>query len=334
MEKIANLQDLVFDKIREVLPPYESLVDTISDILNISNDSAYRRIRGEKTLNIDEFILLCKRYSLSADELFQIDNNQVCFNYFKLHEKDFSFESYLETIYIDLKNLLRQGNPQLYLIFNEINIFQILQFPTIAAFKFFFWSKSNLAFPGYDESVFSLDHISNSIQKLCKDIVELYIQVPSIELISTEFLSSMIKQLEFYYEARFFKNRDDILMLCDDLTELLAHLKKQAELGFKFAFNTKPVGIEGNYRLFLNELVIVDNTVIAISNKSIVSYITNNVVNLLVSNNKLYCTNNLRWAKNLVGKSTLISGAAERDRIRYFNKMNELVNEMKSKICR
>lgn len=333
MEKTANLQELLFEKIRDALPPYESLVDIISDILNISNDSAYRRIRGEKKLDVDEFVLLCRKYSLSADELSQIDNHQVCFNYFKLQEKEFSFESYLETIYTDLRNLVKQGNPQLYLIFNEINIFQILQFPAIAAFKFFFWSKSNLAFPGYTESVFSPDHISNVIRKYCRDIVELYIQVPSIELISTEFLSSMIKQLEFYYEAGFFRQKDDIVMLCDNLTDLLVHLKKQSELGFKFAFNSKPVGTENNYRLFLNELVIVDNTVIAVSDKRIVSYITNNVVNLLVSHNKVYCADNLHWAKNLVGKSTLISGAAERDRNSYFSKMNEQVNRFRAKIC-
>lgn len=329
----TELQLTLFDKIRVVLPAHVSLVDEVSGILGISNDSAYRRIRNEKQLHVEEFFLLCRHFRISADELLGIDTSQVYFDYYRLNEKSFSFENYLEAIYVDLKNLCNQGNPYVYLIFNELNIFQILLLPLLAGFKFFFWSKSNLGFSDYTESLFSADHVSSRIRKLCNDIEQLYIQVPTAEFISTEALSSMLKQLCFYYEAGFFKSKNDVRMLCDELSELLRHLKKQAELGFKFAYGCEPIGIEGSYKLYLNDLVIVDNTVIAISDKSVSSYITNNVINLLVSHNKDFCEQNLNWANILVGNSTLISGAAERDRNRYFKQMDDQIQQLKEKIC-
>lgn len=46
----AELQTAFLKQIKNQLPPHLSLVDAIAEQLNISNDSAYRRIRGEKHL--------------------------------------------------------------------------------------------------------------------------------------------------------------------------------------------------------------------------------------------------------------------------------------------
>ena len=49
MENQGDIQLVLFQKIRDQLSDHVSMVDEIADILGISNDSAYRRIRGEKT---------------------------------------------------------------------------------------------------------------------------------------------------------------------------------------------------------------------------------------------------------------------------------------------
>ncbi len=55
----AELQIAFLKQIKNQLPPHLSLVDALADQLNISNDSAYRRIRGEKHLTFDEIQILC-----------------------------------------------------------------------------------------------------------------------------------------------------------------------------------------------------------------------------------------------------------------------------------
>jgi len=49
-----ELQSLLFQQIKEKTHPHLSLVDEISELLEISYDSAYRRIRGEKALSMGE----------------------------------------------------------------------------------------------------------------------------------------------------------------------------------------------------------------------------------------------------------------------------------------
>ncbi len=48
--KETDLQKELFISIKNALPFHISLVDTIADLLNISYDSVYRRIRGETHL--------------------------------------------------------------------------------------------------------------------------------------------------------------------------------------------------------------------------------------------------------------------------------------------
>ena len=46
-----NIQNYLFQRIRERLPVDASLADIVAGLLYVSNDSAYRRIRGETPLD-------------------------------------------------------------------------------------------------------------------------------------------------------------------------------------------------------------------------------------------------------------------------------------------
>ena len=65
MNTIA-LQVQLFKSLRNKLANDNSLADELAVLLDISTDSAYRRIRGEKALTFDELYLLCNHYQLSA----------------------------------------------------------------------------------------------------------------------------------------------------------------------------------------------------------------------------------------------------------------------------
>ena len=68
-----NLFKLIKSKVAEDIP----LAEEIAALLNISTDSVYRRIRGEKTLSIDELQTLCVHYKVSLDQLMEIQHLYV-----------------------------------------------------------------------------------------------------------------------------------------------------------------------------------------------------------------------------------------------------------------
>jgi hypothetical protein len=328
MESNSDIQNQIFQKIMDQLPSHISLVDEISDVLEISADSAYRRIRGEKTLSIYEVQKLCEKYRFSVDDLAGKSINTVTFRTSLLNEENFGFFNYFESILNDIKAISDHEDAEVIFMLNELNLFQLIQIPEVCAFKLFFWQKSNLGFPGFRDKLFSFDMLDDEISGIIPKISEYYIKLKTIELTTEETLVSLLKQILFYYESGFFKSKDDAITLCGKLNELLEHLKLQAEHGFKFPFGKHPVGKEGNFMLYYNDIILIDQIVLIKAGNNLSTYITNNGINLLQTYNKDFYQYNYQWYKNIIQKSILISGAGEKERNRYFLKLNDKIQDI------
>src|SRR5258707_5694510 len=107
-----QIQQLFFNHIRSKLPAHLSFVDEVADLLNISNDSAYRRIRGEKPMGLDELQVLCNKYQVSLDQLLQIKTDTVIFSYDKVDNLLFDFNKYLQFVANNLGVFKMLQNPQ------------------------------------------------------------------------------------------------------------------------------------------------------------------------------------------------------------------------------
>src|SRR5471030_1620099 len=95
MEAIGA-QQVFFNHIKELMPSNISLVDEIAEVLNISNDSAYRRIRGEKPIALEEIKKLCIKFKISLDQLLHLNTESVIFTGKVADPQNFNFELYLQ----------------------------------------------------------------------------------------------------------------------------------------------------------------------------------------------------------------------------------------------
>lgn len=62
-----SVQSIFFSQIRALLPAQTKLVDEVAELLSVSYDSAYRRIRGETPLGFAELGKLSRHYNISVD---------------------------------------------------------------------------------------------------------------------------------------------------------------------------------------------------------------------------------------------------------------------------
>ena len=60
-----------------MLPASVSLTDVVSEVLHVSSDSAYRRIRNETPLVLQEAKQLCEHFSLSLDQVLSLGSNSI-----------------------------------------------------------------------------------------------------------------------------------------------------------------------------------------------------------------------------------------------------------------
>ncbi|MCK4661668.1 MAG: hypothetical protein KAT68_02280 [Bacteroidales bacterium] len=332
MNQTLNIQKSLFQQIRNKLDAHLSLVYEISKLLNISYDSAYRRIRGDKKLSMSELFQLCTHFEISVDALFNIDNKNIIFNSKALDSKHFDFDQYLNLILKDINNIKKHENKEIIYSAKDIPIFHLFQIPELVAFKKFLWLKTVLQFSEYEDKLFSIKEIPEETLKIGKQILNIYITIPTVELWNEETINSLLRQIEFYFESGIFANKEDALILCEKLNDLISHIQKQAEYGFKFLYNNDPLGNEQNYKLYYNEVILGDNTIFSIMDNEKVTYLTYNVLSLLITKEPYFCLQIEESLRNLMKKSSLISAVSEKERNRFFNKLYEKIGKLEDKV--
>ena len=206
----AELQTAFLKQIKKQLPPNLALVDAIAEQLNLSNDSAYRRIRGEKHLTFDEIQILSAHFKISLDSFLHLQNNSLIFWGKNINRSEFDFENYLSGIVRQLEYFASADEKQMFYLNKDIPIFHHFMFPELAAFKCYFWSRYDLDYPKFNKGQFLIEDFIDIFNNSGKKISELYLKIPSTEIWNLDCINTTIRQIDYYRETNIFKSQQDI----------------------------------------------------------------------------------------------------------------------------
>jgi len=324
-----DLQQLFFKHIKSLLPANRSFVDEVADLLNISNDSAYRRIRGEKAITLEEIQKLCNHYHVSIDQIMNINSNSIVFHGNNVEAGNFDFEKYLQDMLNILKTINSAGRKMMIYEAKDMPIFYHFLFPELASFKFFFWMKTVLSYPEYAKMKFEDNELEPFLQKTGLEIIKNYCQVPSAEIWVVESISTTIRQIEYYTEGGVIRKKDTIALLYEQLEKVVEHIREQAEHGEKFLLGSKPTGKPDNYKLYYNEVFLGHNSIILEADSMQTAVINHGVLNYMRTNDKKFYDYTLKQLENTMKKSLLISSVGEKERNRFFNILLDKINRSK-----
>ncbi len=330
MQKAVEIQNRIFEKIKRLLPENTSFVDELAFKLNISTDSAYRRLRGEKLMSIEELLTLGLAYNISFDSLLQNDLNHISFNYRSING-NISFEAYFNSILENLKRVQSFSQKELIYIAKDLPLMQYFEYPAITAFKLFFWYKTILQDPAFVTENYQPKLIPNSIFETGRQIRGVYIKVPVIEVWNKETINSTLNQIEYYYDCGYFKSNEDLLQVFKELKQLINHVKTDASLGYKTSLVHPATEDKSNYKLYINEIILGDNTIFFDLGDQQVANITHNVLNILTTSNPDFCRETHKVIKNIIKKSNLISVESERERNRFFKNIIAKIDVLEQK---
>lgn len=327
-----DVQQVFFQHIKNNLPPHLSFVDEIAEILNISNDSAYRRIRAEKGISFDEIRTLCSHFKISLDQLFHLKSDSVIFTGRSVDQATFSFDLYLQQMLTQLKYWNSFDHREFFYINKDILPFHWYNFHELAAFKFFFWMKTLVQYPMFGKSLFVADDFVESLHKTGRIILDEYNKVPSQEVWTVENINSMLGQIQYYVDTKVFASNQDIIQLYNSLEKLIDHIEKQAEAGYKFSIEGKPANPKAGFKLFVNEFVLGDNSSLAILNDIKIVYLNHSVLDIIWTKDTNFTDHVYQHIQNIIRKSMLISDVGERERSRFFNGIKEKIDDKRKAI--
>jgi len=332
MSSPENLPQLFIKRLQELLPPGQSLAPVLAETLDISLDSAYRRINGKTTFSLEEALILAQNFNLSLDGLSDPHQQNAHFNFQDLQPSFESFNEYLDLLLGNLQKLAAAPESLLYYSCLDIPIFFNLGSPQIAAFKMFYWMHSILEVDELQTKVFEPDIIPSFFLEKGKLIYDTYCKIPSIELWTTNTLDSTLRQIEFYNNAGHIRSKEVNEALFADLKQMLERLNTMAERGTKVIDRVPDENEKDNYKLYESDIELTGNGALALVGDRKISFIGHLTFHTLTSEHPALNYKTLLWYERLVRKANLISSISAKYRYQFISTLEEDLNSTKKRL--
>lgn len=326
-----SFQYRFFQHLKSLVPPYKSLVDEISDLLEISTDSAYRRIRGEKMIDLEEIKKISQYFQISLDQLLNINSNAIIFHGKLNDQSENRFKSWLEDMMHQLEIVNKHKHNHIYFLLKDIPPFYHFYFKELACFKFFFWMKSIMYYDKFKNESFDLEvHHFAEYDSLIQKILQLYNKIPTTEIWNVEGINTTLRQIDLYYEMGIL-NPADSKVIYQQMLDLVNHIEKQAELGKKFNPSGGLEPGDASYQLLVNEFILGDNTFLAELDDIKITYLNHSVLYFIGSTDPRLNEAMFGSLDNLMKKSSMISIVGEKERMRFFKKLRTKIHSSMAK---
>ena len=326
----TELQQIFFNHLKSALPAHVSIADELCDLLGISADSAYRRLRGEKPLTLYELKLICEKYKMSVDQVLQLQNDSILFQAPDITQKDVPFSDYLRGLLNQLKYFNSFKDRQMFYFCKDMIYFHFYLYPEFAAFKTFFWLKTILNKQEYNNKKFSLTEFSfPDCFAVGQELIKEYNKISSFELWNFESINSSISQIQYYKDSGMFSNAAELNVVVDSFIKTLDHQQSQTEKGVKFMPGDSELVHRAPIKFYINEVVLGSNTILLELNNNRLAFITYNVLSYLIAKDPRFTNKVFENFNTLLSRSTLISATGEKERNRFSNAMRDRVNSLK-----
>ena len=312
-------QKALFDLIKQKLPENLVLVDVIAGLLDINAHSVYRRIRGEKLLDFEEYMFLCNHFNIPLDlSVNGVTDKHIQCRYtpMDLRNED-NYLDYLHDLLYNLEGVRSKPDGEVVLSAVDIPLFHYGSCKELILFILFSWSSGVYGFKGkYEDFVKEYD-LSETL-KYYEKIVRNYQDVPSTEIWTIRTIDRLIKLLGYHSEMGHFDDEHFPFFLCEQLLELISTLEQWTEKGTK-GLNGKP------FKLYISEIHLSNTFILFKKNGTTNCALKLFTINHFDISDSNFCREAEQWLNNTTRQATLISGASERERHKFFSQKRKKV---------
>jgi len=329
---MQSLQIKLLNAVAESYPKHSQAVTDLCALLNIGRDGAYRRFRDKTALHISEIELLVKTYSISMDRLLYDDVENIIFSFDAIKNPISDYWQWFEPIAEDLKSVRAAPESSFTYISSEILIFYQLMAPELLSFKLFTWGTTIWELPWLQNKKYEIEYLDPDLPARIKSMAEDYIQIKSTEIINTGFLDNTIKQIKYFLQIGKFKKPKQAFKLMDYLRDLIIHLERMAEEGFKFLPDTNPVVSNAGLELYYDEMLHSNNTIFVQTAVGNAIYTNYDTPNFIKSVDSALLKHSDQWLEKVIRQSIPLHGNNERNRKWFFNQLHKKIEHANKEI--
>ena len=313
-----NEQINFFERIKQTLPDYQNLAQSVAEILEVSTNEAYKKIKGTSLLNISQLIKLANGFGVS----FNYQPNElptVNFSYAGHSEHSGHMSKYLSEMLATMKQIIKSKHKHITVTTDDMPIFHFFKYPMLTAFKLFYWSSNSKAIQ------FDIAKMDNATIDIAHELHQVYLEIPSTEIWAKDTIHGTIEQIRYSFEAGYISNKADAIAIVEQLRYCLADINMYA-IGGK-----KSIDPAHTFTWYHCD-VLGGITYLVDLEQSMLCYNRFNTYNYLKTEDQTFCMQTKEWIKSLINKSVAVSGQGEKHRNKYlyqaFAECDKLIEEL------
>lgn len=272
------------------------------------------------------------KFGISLDNALQLNSNSFVFTGNFIKAENFDFGEYMKFALQQVKYMSSFENRHMIYMCKDIPLFHHFHLREIAAFKHYFWMKNVLHRPEFANKKFRMDDYPDEYFELGKATLSNYNTLPSTEVWNFESMNSTLRQIEYHHDINTISNTKETYSLYEAMGKLVDHLEEQATLGYKFDIGDPSKKKLGEYQMYFNEILIMENSMLVTLNGVKAAFLVHNVLNVMITRDVTFCENMNQYIQNLLRKSTLISMVSERERLRFFKQLRNRIEGRKQNL--
>ncbi len=318
---MKNIIEKLVSFIKEKTPPGINPVYTLTKIIPMSNEAAYRRLRGEVDFSFEEVVKIAKAFNLSLDYLAGInqennrDNVQII-----CPGLGSSLDGYcqsVEKLINSIKELKTHSNSTFSLASSiHFPFSYTYKNPILLKYRLFSWLyqfENNLS-PKKMKDFIVPSEVIELENVLCHEMQDLSINfICSSEIIQTSIdYAKYLQRLGLLTQEEIAIIKTNLLYLLDELEDNAVNGKNKNGYPFNFYIC--------NTQIALTHLSLNSNDYDVISNQLF-------GVGFFFFKDTVMINQMKEWVNNLIKNSTLISISGEKKRIEFFQKQRDCITK-------
>lgn len=313
-----SVRTLVISKILGLIPAHIKPVDFLSDILDISKESAYRRIKGKMPFHFEELICLSEVLGFSLDELVALkkDNNKTSIDLKINNDTEQAFLDKIRRHKIDVDNRLQDKSSIAMIALNYLPAEFCVHHENLFKLSYYLWY--HWENKGVPKSKLSEIKISHELEELRK-----YTDLNAkrlgnnILIFDPNVFLTPISLILYLYELKLINNEEKKLIK-KDLQDLIDTIEKMIRTDLSYT-ETK------NY-LYLSEFNIdVNSSYYTWNDNACSSFLLYFFYRIIIYKPQV-CEAHKDWLLSLKKYSTLITGSNEIEQAKYLNKQKKYID--------
>ncbi|MDR0977099.1 MAG: hypothetical protein LBL78_05040 [Prevotellaceae bacterium] len=293
---------ILANKIIYHIPPQHNAATYLMDHLNISRESAYRRLRGEIAFTLDDIIVLSGRLGFSIDQLIDstLSNHVlVTLSGDTTTSQEDTFVNMLRILYdaIQAKGKML-SDVQVLISLNKLYPFFYASRQHLLKFYYFEWRHQILDTPSsfhYGDTI-----VPSRVNEMCRLIsYETLKQSAMRVIVAPNLFVNSLQKVQYYHERRLISD-NELRNIKEDLAQILDEIEADTARGVTHS--------GGAFEVYVSSFNVAQNSVSILDGKYTKSLFWVDPVNMVSVTNSNFCLVHKRWFDSLKKYSSPISG--------------------------